>query len=107
MATVIKIEKYRPSNGTEGAIFMDAWCSECARDAAMNGGMELDECDDNQLCTIIADTHCYEVDDPNYPDAWRYGADGRPCCAAFVPVGEPIPVPDENTGDLFATEPKE
>ena len=52
--TPIKI--YRPSNGTEGDIFFDNWCRHCARDKAMREGADFDECDDNELCDIIART---------------------------------------------------
>lgn len=47
-------ERYEPSNGTEGASFLDAWCSNCARDKAMREGVDIDECDDNEKCEIIA-----------------------------------------------------
>ena len=45
---------YRPSNGTEGHCFMEAWCCHCARDKAMREGADLDDCDDNEKCDIIA-----------------------------------------------------
>jgi len=95
-------EKYRPSNGTEGAIFTEAWCGQCERDHGMLKGLPLEECDDNQVCGIIADTYCYQVDDPKYPREWQYGPDGQPCCTAFVPEGQPIPHKDEQTSDMFA-----
>lgn len=63
-------KKWRPSNGTEGEIFMDSWCSECARDK-------------NQNCPILAATLCHEVTDAEYPSDWQYGDDGQPKCTAF------------------------
>jgi hypothetical protein len=94
-------QKYRPSNGSEGEMFMNTWCGQCERDHGMLKGLPLEECDDNQVCGIIALTHFLAVDDPRYPAEWQYGADGQPCCTAFVPAGEPIPVKDEHTVDMF------
>lgn len=64
-------EKYRPSNGTEGDCFFAAWCCKCQRDKAMREGMDVDECDDNERCDIIANTMCYDVEDEEYPKEWR------------------------------------
>lgn len=95
-------EKYRPSNGTEGECFFAAWCCKCQRDKAMREGADIDECDDNERCDIIADTFAYEVEDPEYPAAWQYGKDGQPCCTQFVPAGDQIPEPRcTHTQELF------
>lgn len=82
--------KYRPSNATEGDIFMRAWCCKCERDKSMREGADFDECDDNELCQIIADTHCFDIDHPKYPIQWVISKDGQPCCTAFVPAGGEI-----------------
>lgn len=74
MEQVIKIEKYRPSNGTEGAGFMSRFCDQCRND---DGGVG------ETVCEIIGNTMAYDVDDPEYPDAWCYGQDGQPQCTAF------------------------
>jgi hypothetical protein len=95
-------QKYQPSNGTEGDIFMSAWCCECQRDRSMREGDPIEECDDNQRCDIIANTMFYDVSDPAYPSEWQYGQDGQPRCTAFVEAGEPIPHRCEHTPDLFA-----
>ena len=96
------IHLYRPSNGTEGQIFFENWCYHCARDKAMREGQPFDECDDNELCEIIGKTFEFDIDEPGYPTEWRYGADGDPCCAAFIEAGSPVPVKDEHTIDMFA-----
>ncbi len=97
----IAIEKYRPSNGTEGDFFMDAWCRHCARDKAMSEGMDLDDCDDNDFCRILNDTQRYGVDHPKYPIEWQY-KDGQPICTAFIQAGEPVPPPRcQHTLELF------
>jgi hypothetical protein len=96
--------KYRPSNGSEGELFVSSWCGTCARDHGMLKGLPLEECDDNQVCDIIARTYAYDINDPRYPDDWQYGADGQPRCHAYVEEGQPIPVKDDLTLDLFSEE---
>jgi hypothetical protein len=96
-------EKYRPSNGTEGDCFFAAWCCKCQRDKAMREGSNIDECDDNERCDIIANTMAYDLEDPEYPVEWQYGKDGQPCCTAFVTAGDAVPAPRcEHTMDLFS-----
>lgn len=95
---------YRPSNGTEGECFFEAWCRFCARDKAMSEGKNYDECDDNEVCQIIADTFAYDVDDPKYPKEWIVKSDG-PTCTAFIQAGQPIPLRDELTIDMFEVQP--
>lgn len=92
-------ESYMPHNGTEGEFFHAAWCEECARDRAMNGtcSRENREPDESDYCEIL--NRSFRVD--ALPE-WVYGADGQPMCTQFVPVGEPIPVRDEHTLDMFA-----
>lgn len=89
-------ERYQPSNGTEGMIFIDAWCSHCARDKAMSEGNSVEECDDRELCPIIARSManggCEE---------WVYGSDGQPRCTEYVEQGQPIPYRCPNTPDIF------
>ena len=93
---------YRPSNGTEGEYFFDAWCRKCQRDKAMREGCDLDDCDDNERCDLIAASMAFDIDEDGYPKEWRYGKDGQPCCTAFVPAGDPIPPPrDDLTFDMF------
>lgn len=83
-------EAYRPCNGTEGDAFFAAWCCRCGRDKAMREGCDIDECDDNERCAIIATTMFSDIDDQDYPREWRYGDDGQPMCAAFIKPGTPI-----------------
>ena len=65
-------EKYRPSNGAEGDYFMAEWCEQC----------EEDDLENNVFCPIIAATYAFDVDDPRYPNEWRYD-EGKPVCKAF------------------------
>jgi hypothetical protein len=58
-------KKYRPSNGTEGAAFMDRFCDRCKREAKYR---RTDDGSDG--CPIIAKTMGYDIDDPEYPSEW-------------------------------------
>lgn len=91
-------EKYRPSNGTEGQLFLDVFCRRCQRDGASN----VEGCDEGQRCEIVGLTMLHDVSEPEYPSAWQYTRDGQPCCTQFVPAGEPIPAPRcTQTKELF------
>lgn len=95
-------EKYRPSNGTEGECFFASWCHLCRHDKPMREGVDLDECDENECCSLIARSFAFSVTDAEYPTEWQYGKDGQPCCTAFVPAGDAIPTPRcPNTLELF------
>lgn len=102
MLTHLAGEKYRPSNGTEGQLFLDAFCRRCQRDAAMRTGANVEDCDDEQRCEIIGLTMIHDADEPEYPTAWQYGKDGQPCCTQFIEAGNPIPEPRcTHTQEIF------
>jgi hypothetical protein len=61
-------KKYRPSNGTEGEIFMETFCDHCKKCPA---------------CSIPGLTMGMDTDDPNYPQEWKFDSDGVPTCTAF------------------------
>lgn len=75
-------EKCRPSNGTEGMIFMEHFCERCKRDAAFRDGT-------GDSCQIAANTMAFDVSDSEYPAEWQYGEDGQPKCTAFEPEDRP------------------
>ena len=90
----MRTEKYRPSNGTEGEMFMEKWCWQCERERAY-------EEDDEPPCPILDASMAYSIDDPKYPEEWVQDNEG-PRCTAFVPEGDPIPKPRcEHTQDMF------
>lgn len=68
-------QKYRPSNGTEGLLFMESFCFRCRKD-------NFDMSTGAGGCQILADSLCFDIDDPNYPREWVY-IDGEPTCTAF------------------------
>lgn len=71
---------YRPSNGTEGMIFMERFCDRCERD-------RLWRLEERDPCPILSDTMLYDPGDPAYPKEWieEEGKDGfaHPRCTAF------------------------
>lgn len=69
-------QKYRPSNGSEGDMFMSRYCCTCVKDQAFRE-------DRGDSCPIVAATFCYDEDDPLYPAEWVYGPDGQPTCLAY------------------------
>lgn len=72
---------YRPSNRTEGEIFMSDWCVMCERDRAHREG-------DGDSCPIAAATMAFDVDDPEYPKEWRRDGPQGPRCTAFEEAEE-------------------
>lgn len=80
---------------------MSAWCAHCARDKSMSEGKDYDSCSEDEVCQIIGATMMFKVEDEEYPKEWQYGADGQPCCTAFAQAGQPVPLRDDLTMDMF------
>jgi hypothetical protein len=67
-----QVDKYRPSNNTEGHVFCDQFCNRCIKQfAAVN-------------CRIEGATMAFLIDEDDYPKEWVYGEDGKPTCTSFV-----------------------
>lgn len=95
---------YQPSNGTEGELFIEQWCGTCARDKPSSEGKPFDECDDDELCSILNDTLFYSVIDSEYPSEWIYDENDKPCCTAWIRHDDPIaslPYRCTKTKDMF------
>ncbi len=60
-------------------------CSTCASDKAMREGDDPDECNDNELCEIIAASFRGEAVE------WREFENGDVTCVAYVRHGDAIP----------------
>jgi hypothetical protein len=69
---------YRPSNGTEGAGFIEHFCERCRHDAKYR---ETDDGADG--CDILRRAFLHMPADSEYPREWVYGPDGVPTCTAF------------------------
>ncbi|WP_424195468.1 hypothetical protein ACMYR3_06010 [Ampullimonas aquatilis] len=79
-----------------GYNFINNNCGQCARDRAAREGMDLDECDDDELCEILNASFRGEAVE------WRHLPTGEVKCLAFIPADEPIPAPRCNkTIDMF------
>lgn len=70
---------YRPSNGTEGEMFMSRFCYRCQHDD-----------DEEEPCPILTMTFAVGIEDADYPREWMYDQAGKPICSAFAPsTGKP------------------
>lgn len=106
----MKTEPYRPSNGTEGEIFMSNWCERCKKDAAHRR-----DPDAGKGCRIIVYMMGFHIGDKEYPRQIVQTAgvpweERNPRCTAFVEVGTPVnrnPVKQKpvETTPLFANTP--
>jgi hypothetical protein len=67
---------YRPSNGSEGDGFREAFCARCQK---------------QKRCTILLRMMAFKVTDAKYPSQCVYDDAGSPTCTAFVPLGTPRP----------------
>ncbi len=89
-------KQWIPSNGDMGYSFLNDNCTNCARDKAMREGVDIEECDDNEKCSIIAASFMGKAVE------WRELDDGSVTCLAFVEAGTEPPEPRcEHTKDLF------
>lgn len=87
-------EKYHPSNGTEGDIFMNKWCANCK-----NHSFDLD--DGFDPCEILGRNLFLRFDDPDYPSEWIVCEEG-PTCTAFIDAkSDGLPMRCDKTIDLF------
>lgn len=84
-----------PSNGTEGHMFISDWCANCARDLPSNGSKPFDDCDDSELCPILAASFRGEATE------WIEHDNGRTECTAFVQMGDVVPQRCSATQDMF------
>lgn len=64
-------QKYRPSNGTEGGLFMERYCHQCRRDS------------EERPCEILTRAVWADIDDPEYPAEWQYSDSRQPMCTAL------------------------
>ena len=69
-----QIKKYRPSNGTEGDMFMSQFCHKCIKFPHSPESV--------RQCGIYFKTMCYTLADKKYPHQWQIKEDG-PVCTAY------------------------
>lgn len=98
-------QKYRPSNGSEGEIFMQKHCDVCQKDRAYR-----EDPDNGESCHIVVYAFAVDTDDEKYPAEWTYTAEGQPTCTAFepemeTPQADPAPPRCDKTLDMFEAKP--
>lgn len=76
-------QRYRPSNGTDGDIFVSQWCSQCIHEQGFRDGT-------GDGCAILAAAFAHDVDSPEYPMEWTLDSEANAECPAFVDEDEPI-----------------
>jgi hypothetical protein len=96
------MKSYRPSNGTEGMIFEDKFCSQCIHEKWMHTQKSGDK-----QCDIYNDVQLFEFRNVGYPKEWIYDNEDKPTCTSFVKFDwnkdddgnwidpEPPPPPDD------------
>ncbi len=72
------MKKYRPSNGTEGMIFIAQFCETCVNEEFMHT-----QDDKSVKCGILSLTYICNLDHPKYPSEWTYDQDGKPTCTRY------------------------
>lgn len=73
---------YRPSNGTEGEMFMERFCYRCKREQPYLKSDQIG-------CGILTQTMIHYTTDPEYPTEWVSDDDCglvNPRCTAFEEV---------------------
>jgi hypothetical protein len=73
-------KSYRPSNSTEGEMFMEDFCYQCVHDWEYQQTMETGGCE------ILAKTMAFNIDDEEYPKEWVRDNKGYPKCTKFKKV---------------------
>lgn len=71
---------FRPSNGTEGDIFMDSFCFNCIHERWTH---RQNEDRDEDKCEIMSRSLLYDANDDRYPKEWVYNEEGWPVCAKW------------------------
>jgi hypothetical protein len=69
-----------PSNGADGMSFVEHFCFQCAKDQAANGSKDYDDCEDSDLCPILAASFRDEA------VQWREMDNGGLICTEFQPM---------------------
>lgn len=71
-------QSFRPSNGTEGMMFMDAFCDNCLHEKWSHTHNDHDK-----KCPILSATMLYDKKEKGYPEEWVYNDEGWPVCTAW------------------------
>lgn len=69
---------FRPSNGTEGMIFMDAFCEQCIHEKYSHTQNDADK-----KCDLMSAAMIFDIGDDDYPKEWVHDMEGWPICTAW------------------------
>lgn len=72
------MEKYRPSNGTEGEGFIGKFCERCVHGKYEHTGNVNDS-----PCQILSASFVFDVEHKDYPNEWIYDESGSATCTAW------------------------
>lgn len=67
---------FRPSNGTEGMIFEEHFCSQCIH--------QNPDPTKGKNCDTACAAFCFDLKDKDYPKEWIYDSEGWPICTKWV-----------------------
>ena len=84
-------KRYKPSNGTEGDLFISEWCNLCAH--------YKDDNDD--YCEILGLTFSLNIHHIDYPKEWIYDENEQPCCTNYLHNTEKPKPRCSKTIDMF------
>mgnify|MGYP006370446389 CR=1 FL=1 len=82
----MEVKLYRPSNGTEGEMFISHWCGTCEHERERRENPDADGCE------IVTWTMALPITDGQYPHEWQYGPNG-PRCTAYCEDGTVAIIP--------------
>lgn len=71
-------EQFKPYGANEGDAFLVAHCTTCAKDKCYREGVPVEECDESELCQIIAASFSGDAVE------WRILPDGKSRCMKYV-----------------------
>ena len=69
-------DKYRPSNGTEGEMFMSQFCYNCVK-YPINPNAK-------HQCKILCNMMVFNINEKEYPKQMIYDDSGKPTCTAYI-----------------------
>jgi len=75
-------KQYIPSNSDDGLFFYEINCARCSRDAYANGTKDISECEESDLCSILAASLLDKA------VQWREMDNGDLICTEFLPMKE-------------------
>lgn len=67
------MERYQPSNGSDGMAFMSEFCEQCMFDNSQK----------KVYCDVLNRTMIHDIKDEEYPKEWVYDGNFKPTCTKW------------------------